>query len=176
MRTGYLLLISWACFTIMFSGTSWAVSEQQYAYEVCAKRYEKFRERGSFKAMVAGQDDKRMGCFSTYDSPDQETATERALANCRRNYPRCFVFATSKGLREWAAKISAMGGNDGSRRRSSSDDDDDGETAAAIVQGLIGAAGAIAGSGGGSAGGSSSGRSRPSAPCRSTSGASCGQR
>lgn len=156
------------------AGESHAASEQQWAYDACRKSYSDFRGKESFGAMVSGQDDKRTSCFRVWGRSSQSQATADALEDCRKRYSRCHVFATSSGLRDWAAKISRMGGNDGTKGSGGSNG---GEAAAAFVQGLIGGISAVRGSGGSGGGGYSSGGSGGRTPCVSrVSGASCGQR
>jgi len=88
-------------------------SEAQLAYDACVDAYnDTFRTLPGPKAMVAGVDGDHYQCFWSYSAGSTAAAQNSAMNNCHAKFQRCFVFATSNGLSNWAQQISDNGGRD----------------------------------------------------------------
>src|SRR5262249_18007194 len=98
------------------------------------------------KAMVSGQDHSSYNCFWRSNAASEDEAITNAMADCRREFPRCYVFATGGGLADWAQAINANGGTDPamSRRAGGSSDD-----ATSVLSGVLSGVSAGMGAGGG---------------------------
>jgi len=119
MRPGTLLAL--ALFGVAGGPTpAWAISDAQRAYDACTKHYNStFRSLPGHRAIVAGLSSSGSQCFWRYNSTSEADAIDGAMSNCRRAMPRCFLY-NSDGTNTGVARISNMGGSDGTRTSSSS--------------------------------------------------------
>lgn len=119
-----------------------SLPEAQHAYNACTDSYnDKFRFRPGHKAMVSGVGSNTTTCYSSWSKPSTADAIARAMADCRQEYPRCFVYATDEGPSDWAKAISNSGGVSDSARRARANND----ALTGVLSGV--AAGVAAGSG-----------------------------
>jgi len=114
-------------------------SEAQRAYEACVKTYND--KAGTLRGEWAFVSSPNGTCFYSYNAANASDTVSRSLKECREDTGgRCFTFADSKsGLSEFAARISAKGGSDGSGRRASRNDFSDGLAVFGLGMGLVGA-------------------------------------
>ena len=120
MRVGTLLALAFFGVT-GGPGPAWAISDAQRAYNACTKYYNStFRSLPGNKAIVAGLSSNGSWCFWRYNSTSEAQAINSAMSDCRRAWPQCFLYNSNGKNTQWVARISNMGGNDGTRTRSSS--------------------------------------------------------
>jgi hypothetical protein len=100
-----------------------AASDAQRAYDACTPIFNDnevgYRRTPGPKAMVAGLSDDGFStdCDTSYDEKNVQLAIKQAMNACRVNMQKCFLYHdSSRGLSDWAARISNMGGNDGTRQ------------------------------------------------------------
>ncbi|MBZ5762077.1 hypothetical protein LAV84_23140 [Rhizobium sp. VS19-DR104.2] len=126
------------CIFILSSCIS-GLSETQRAYDACTTHWNnEINYKPEPKAAVAGVDGDRTSCFWAWSQPSGKAAAARALADCRKQYQRCFVYYESGGgFSPWERRVNANGGHapdaGGGQGNNSNGGD---ELAAAMITGL----------------------------------------
>jgi hypothetical protein len=121
--------------------------ENQQAYNACVDSYNnkfRFASMQGEKAMVAGVG-AGTKCFWHWGEPDVNISINAAMQICRAEYSRCFLFATTGELTDWAEAINQAGGITAETIAARRQQQEDNETATALVgaflQGLSSGAG-----------------------------------
>ena len=115
----YLTAFSATVAILLLSGCQTApLSFDQAIYNACVASYNRdFLRLPNNRAMVSGSGYGSTKCFWTWNAPSQQSAIDRATADCQREKGSCTLFADNNGLRDWSRRISNNGGVDPDIRR-----------------------------------------------------------
>lgn len=86
--------------------------QAQVAYNACADSHNEKRTGLSGQwAFVSGWNGQQSSCYWHWGEQFAAQSIEAARAACKKEYPNCFTFSTSKGLSAWAKAIADNGGH-----------------------------------------------------------------